>query len=54
MIRHPDPRPATADWTETDTHDPGVTMLQVLAFVAELLTAMALLHKWWRRHRRAG
>jgi hypothetical protein len=38
------------DWTDYNAHDPGITLLEVLAFTAEALLVVAAV-RWWRSRR---
>jgi hypothetical protein len=38
-------------WTDANVHDPGVTLVELLAYG---LVAFTLVYWWWRRHRCAG
>ncbi len=41
----------TQDWTDYNSHDPGITLLEVLAYTAETLIVVAALAAWWSRRR---
>ena len=41
----------TPDWTDHNSHDPGITMLEVLAYTAEALLVVTALAAWWSRRR---
>ena len=45
------------DWTDSNGHDPGITLLEVLAYTAEALLVVVAMATWWSRrrarHRRA-
>jgi hypothetical protein len=50
--RHSPPSP---DWTDENEHDPGITLVELLAFTAEALLVVVVIHQWRsRRCRRAG
>jgi hypothetical protein len=38
-------RPSTGDWTDYNAHDPGITLLQVLAYTVEALLVVAVVRK---------
>ena len=40
------------DWTDTNEHDPGVTVLELLVYTAEALLVALILLRWWARRRR--
>ena len=40
----------TTDWTDSNIHDPGITLLEVLAYTAEALLVVATV-TWWSRRR---
>jgi hypothetical protein len=45
MARKRKSRTSTGDWTDYNSHDPGVTLLQVLAYTAEALLVVAVVRK---------
>jgi len=45
MARQRKSRTSTGDWTDYNAHDPGVTLLQVLAYAAEALLVVAVVRK---------
>lgn len=42
----------TTDWTDHNSHDPGITLLQLLAYTAEALIVVAAVTAWWSHRRR--
>jgi hypothetical protein len=40
-------------WTDANTSDPGITMLEVLVYGIAALVAVAIGATWWRVARRA-
>ena len=45
MARHRKSGTSTGDWTDYNVSDPGVTLLQVLAYTAEALLVVAVVRK---------
>jgi hypothetical protein len=50
MKHRPRSSPA-GDWTEANVHDPGITLLELLAFAAAALIATRALRRWRRRRK---
>ena len=44
--------PLAKAWTDHNTSDPGITVLEVLAYSVAALVGVALVSVWWRRGRR--
>ena len=43
------PGPGTGDWTDFNTHDPGITIVQVLSYSVAALLGVAVLRRWRTR-----
>ena len=46
--------PLAKAWTDHNTSDPGITVLEVLAYSVAALVGVALVSVWWRRGRQEG
>ena len=44
--------PAAPVWTDHNTSDPGIRVLEVLAYSVAAWVAVSLVSVWWRRGRR--
>ena len=44
--------PPAKTWTDHNTSDPGITVLEVLAYSVAALAGVALVSVWWRCGRR--
>ena len=43
------PPSASGDWTDTNAHDPGITMLELFAFSVVALVGAVILGRWRSR-----
>ena len=43
------PRSPAGDWTDTNGHDPGITMLELFAFSLLALMGVVILGRWRSR-----
>ncbi len=45
--------PDAAKWTDFTPSDPGITVVQLFAYLVEALVGLALVAAWWRCGERA-